>query len=147
MSAFEFRETMAGSFHLTAEPLVEHPISFSVRARSRRLLRFLISPVVEIEGEIDAPPIATHRALRGTLGMDVLRTGTLPYSFRFEGDDGKSYVFEGKKTYSLTEIVESMTVLPGVIKDDGGSEVARALLRFDARSDLFKFLKSFRRSV
>lgn len=147
MSGFEFRETMAGSFHYVAAPNEEHPISFTVRAKSPPLLRFLRHPEVEIEGEIDAPGLADHRYLRGTLGMDVLRTGTLPYAFRFTGNDDKPYVFEGKKTYAVSELVESMTVLPGVIKDEAGGEIARALLRFDARSDLFKFLKSFRRSV
>jgi hypothetical protein len=147
MSGFEFRETMAGSFHYVAKPDEEHPISFSVRAKSPPLLRFLRRPEVEIEGEIDAPGLADHRCLRGTLGMDVVRTGTLPYAFRFTGNDDKPYVFEGKKTYAVRELVESMTVLPGVIKDEAGSEIARALLRFDARSDLVKFLKSFRRSV
>lgn len=147
MSGFEFRETMAGSFHFVSEPHHERPMSFTVRARSRSLLQFLRRPEVEIEGEVDAPPIANHRLLRGTLGMDVLRTGTLPYSFQFQGDDGRSYVFEGKKTYSLREALESMTVLPGVIKDDKGEEIAEALLRFDARSDLLRFLKSFRRSA
>lgn len=147
MSGFEFRETMAGSFHFVSEPHNERPMSFTVRARSRSMLQFLRRPVVDLEGEVDAPPLASHRMLRGTLDMNVLRTGTLPYLFHFQGDDGRSYVFEGKKTYSLSEALESMTVLPGVIKDESDKEIAQALLRFDVRSDLFRFLKSFRRSA
>jgi len=143
MSAFAFRETMSGSYHRVEKPHVERPMSFSIRARSASILRFLRRPEVEIEGAIDAPGLAEHRPLRGTLGMDLLRTGTLPYAFRFTGDDDKPYVFEGKKTYSARELLESMTVLPGVIRDEDGKIVAEALLRFDVRSDLFKFLKSF----
>lgn len=146
MSGFEFRETMAGSYHRVDEPHKERPLSFTIRARSAPLLRFLRRPEVEIEGAIDAPGLAEHRYLRGTLGMDLLRTGTLPYAFHFQGDDDKPYVFEGQKNVSARELVETMTVLPGEIKTADGDLVARALLRFDARSDLLKFLKSFRRS-
>jgi hypothetical protein len=147
VSGFEFYETMAGSYHLADKPHEALPISFTVRAKSLPMLRFLRRPEVEIEGEIDAPGLADHRYLRGTLGMDLLRTGKLPYAFRFTGNDGKPYVFEGRKDVSVREFVESMTVLPGTIKDDQGVEIARALLRFDARSDLVKFLQSFRRSL
>jgi hypothetical protein len=146
MNGFEFRETMAGSYHLVERPGDERPMSFTIRARSGGLLRFLRRPEVEIEGEIDAQGLADHRYLRGTLGLDVVRTGELPYAFRFTGNDGAAYVFEGKKTVSARELAESMTVLPGAIKDERGVEIARALLRFDLRSDLAKFLRSFRLS-
>jgi len=147
VSGFEFRETMAGSYHLADAPEDARPISFTIRARSGPLFQFLRRPEVEIEGEVDAPPLADHRYLRGTLGMDLLRTGQLPYAFRFTGNDGKAYVFEGRKDVTPRAFLESMTVLPGAIKDAEGHEVARALLRFDARSDLLKFLRSFRRAL
>jgi hypothetical protein len=76
--------------------------------------------------------------------MDLLRTGALPYRFRFVGDDEKSYVFQGQKTVSPLALLETMTSLPGSIRDEHGVEVAVALLRFDARSDLLTFLRSFR---
>jgi len=145
MSGFEFRETMAGSYHLTDKPHEERPLSFTIRARSRSFLRFFQEPVVEIEGEVDAPGLASHRYLRGTLGMDLLRTGTLPYAFQFKGDDDKPYVFEGQKDVTPRALMESMTSLPGTIRDERGAEIAQALLRFDVRNDLFSFLRSFRR--
>jgi hypothetical protein len=37
-----------------------------------------------------------------------------------------------------------MTTLPASIYDADGKEFARAVLRFDVRGDLFKFIKSFR---
>lgn len=146
MAGFEFRETMAGSFHLLDRPDEERPMSFTIRARSGGFLSFLRRPEVEIEGEIDAEGFADHRYLRGTLGLDPIRTGTLPYAFRFKGNDEAAYSFEGKKTLSISEFAQSMTVLPGSILDEGGREIGRALLRFDLRSDLKKFLGSFRRS-
>jgi hypothetical protein len=41
-------------------------------------------------------------------------------------------------------LVESMTVLPGAILDASGKAAGEALLRFDLRSDLGRFLRSFR---
>ena len=143
MSGFEFHETMIGSFRLRGE-LRDRPMSFTVRARSPRWRSFLVKPEVEIAGEIDAEGFADHRLLRGTLGLDALRTRTLPYAFRFTANDGRDYSFVGKKTLVATRMVESMTVLPGEIVDAAGAPLADALLRFDLRSDLQRFLQSFR---
>jgi len=135
---------MAGSFHLLSAPEVERPMSFTIRARARSILSFLRRPEVEIEGEVDAEGFADHRRLSGTLGLDVIRTGTLPYAFRFTSNDGKACVFSGQKTITARELAHSMTVLPGSLLDESGAEIGRALLRFDLRSDLIKFLLSFR---
>jgi len=144
--AFEFSETMAGSYHLLASPSDERPISFTIRARARSWRSFLRRPEVEIEGEVDAEGFADNRLLRGTLGMDVLRTRTLPYAFEFTANDGQPYVFEGKKTLHAGELTISMTVLPGSIRAAGGAEIARAVLRFDLQRQLGRFLRSFRAS-
>jgi len=146
MSGFEFRETMAGSFHLLSDPEDERPMSFTIRARARSMLSFLRRPEVEIDGEVDAEGFADHRRLAGTLGLDVIRTGTLPYAFRFTTNDGKRCTFSGQKTITARELAHSMTVLPGSLLDERGTEIGRALLRFDLRSDLMKFIASFRLS-
>ncbi|MCC6556413.1 MAG: hypothetical protein IT372_25920 [Polyangiaceae bacterium] len=144
MIGFEFRETMAGSFHLDRDPADERPMSFTIRARAPRLRDFFRRPEVEIEGEIDAEGFADHRRLEGRLGLDVARTRTLPYAFHFTANDGLRYSFEGKKTLHAGDLVESMTVLPGRILETSGAPVGEALLRFDLRSDLLRFLRSFR---
>jgi hypothetical protein len=144
MSTLEFWETMSGAYHFVDKPHEERPMSFTIRARSAPLWRFLRHPEVEIEGEVFAPGLANHRHVRGTLGLDVLRTRTLPYRFKFVGDDGRAYEFQGQKDVSPLALLETMTTLPGSIRDENGVHVAVALLRFDARSDLSKFLKSFR---
>jgi hypothetical protein len=144
MGGFEFRETMAGTFHLASQPERERPMSFTVRARARSILSFLRRREVEIEGEVDAEGFADHRHLRGTLGLDIVRTGTMPYAFQFTANDGKPYSFIGKKTLTVRDLAQSMTVLPGSIVGEDGAEIGSALLRFDLRSDLVKFLSSFR---
>jgi hypothetical protein len=143
MSGFEFHETMTGSFRLRGEER-DRPMSFTVRARSPRWRAFLKKREVEIEGEVDAVGFADHRHLRGTLVMDTLFTRKLPYAFHFTGNDGEPYTFAGEKTVHLASLLESMTVLPGAIRDGRGVEVAEALLRFDVRSDLLRFLGSWR---
>jgi hypothetical protein len=142
MAGFEFYETMAGSFRLQGEP-EDRAMSFTIRARSRPLLAFLRRREVEIEGEVDAEGFADHRHCRGMLGLDPLLTRTLPYAFRFTANDGASYTFEGKKTLRVGRLAESMTVLPGLILDAAGKQVGEALLRFDLRSDLARFLRSW----
>lgn len=146
MSGFEFRETMSGTFRLSGGDETQRPMTFTIRARSRSLLAFLREPIVEIEGEVDASGFADHRHLRGTLDMDILRTKELRYEFQFKGNDGKPYAFSGKKTLSPRDLLGSMTVLPGTLNDEVGREIGGALLRFDLRSDLVKFLLGFKLS-
>ena len=144
MIGLEFRETMAGSYHLAASPLDERPMSFTIRARSRGLAGLLSKPEADIEGEVDAEGLADHRHLHGRLGLDILRTRELVYDFRFTDNEGRRCAFAGKKTVRLDDLVETMTVLPGKILGEGGEEIGEALLRFDLRSDLLRFLRSFR---
>ena len=146
MAGFEFYETMAGSFRLRGDAR-DRSMSFTIRARSFTWSSFKRRTEVDIEFEVDAEGFADHRHLRGTLGMDPLRTGILPYAFRFAANDGAPYTFAGKKTLRMSRLVESMTVLPGAIRNGGptgGDVVGEALLRFDVRSDLARFLRSFR---
>jgi hypothetical protein len=143
MAGFEFQETMAGSFRLLGEARARS-LSFTVRARSSTWASFLRRPEVDIEGEIDAEGFADHRYLHGTLGLDPIRTRILPYAFRFSANDGAPHTFAGRKTIHAGRLLESMTVLPGAILDAGGASVGEALLRFDVRSDLARFLRSFR---
>jgi hypothetical protein len=147
MARFEFHETMAGCFRLGGEAR-DRPMSFTIRARSFTWASFLRRPQVDIEGEIDAEGFADHRYLRGTLGLDPIRTRTLPYAFRFAANDGAPHAFEGTKTLHAGRLVESMTVLPGAILALGGEasgeRVGEALLRFDLQHDLRRFLQSFR---
>jgi hypothetical protein len=147
VSAFEFYETMSGSFRLATSPGEDRAMSFTIRVRGAPLLRFVRRPIADIEGEIDAEGFADHRYLRGTLGLDVVRTKTLPYAFTFTANDGRSYAFEGQKTLANQSLTQAMTILPGSILDASRREIAHALLRFDLRNDLVRFLRSFRRTT
>lgn len=152
MKCLTFYETMSGGYHLhsrglpapSGAPLVERPLSFTIQTESRDLLSFVRQPELSVFGEITAEGFADHKVTRGTLTIDVLRTGLLPYFLYFRGNDGKPYSFEGRKVIVPGAFLESMTVLPGALRDERGREIGRALVRFDLRSDLINFLKSFR---
>lgn len=144
MAGLEFQETMTGSYVLAGTE-AERPMAFTVVARTQPLLSFLRRPEAELQGEVDAEGLADHRPLRGTLALSVLRRRTLEYLFRFTGNDDAAYAFDGTKHVDVMDLAESMTVLPGNIRAEDGTLVARAVLRFDLRSDLVRFLRSFRR--
>lgn len=144
MIGLSFRETMSGGYHLSSAPDVDRPMSFTVRASIEKLRTALTSPVFSIEGAVVAEGLADHKRLTGTLTIDPLRAKLLVYLFDFEGNDGNKYSFQGKKTLSQGSLIHAMTVLPGLLLDASGATVGEALLRFDLRSDLLKFLRSFR---
>ena len=144
MMGLSFRETMSGAYHLSTTPDVDRPMHFTVVARLPTLRSFLTNAVFSIEGEVSAQGFADHKVLRGTLVLDLFRGRILVYQFAFEGNDGEAYSFTGRKTLAEGNLVQAMTVLPGAIHDASGRTVGRALLRFDLRSDLLKFIGSYR---
>ncbi len=140
----EFRETMAGSFHLLTSPGDERPLAFTIRALSRRLLSFVRVPLAEVEGELHAEGFADHVPVRGLLGLDLLRDGTLKYDLEFPGNDGQGYRFKGHKTVAIRRLMATMTELPASLLDGAGRPVGEAFVRFDAQRDLARFLRSWR---
>jgi len=144
MIGLSFRETMSGAYHLCATPDIDRPMHFTVEARLPSLRSFLKNAVLSIRGEISAVGFADHKVAEGTLCLDLLRGRVLVYQIAFEGNDGLPYTFMGRKTLSKGGFVQAMTVLPGGIYAADGQKVATTLLRFDLRSDLIKFLGSYR---
>ena len=141
---FEFRETMSGSYHLLDAPDRERAISFTIRAVVHDLLRFLRDRKAEIAGEVDVEGFADHRPMRGSLTFDPLFGKELIYDFAFPGNDDRKLRFYGKKSVELLRPLATMTTLPGQLLGPGGEVLGEARLRFDARSDLAKWLRSFK---
>lgn len=144
MSGFEFHETMSGSYRLDAGPDRERAMSFTIGARVDHLRKFLRDRMATIQGAIDMEGFAAHRPLRGTLELDPILGRRIAYDFHFAGDDGHTFRFAGCKTVDFFRLMETMTTLPGEIFDASGARIGEACLRFDARSDLVRFLRSFR---
>lgn len=141
---FSFRETMSGSYWRLDAPAEERAIAFTIEARARDLRRFARDKTWRITGTIDAEGLASRRDLQGTLAFRLVDERRLPYRFDFVGDDGQRYELSGQKEWSGLAPIESMTLLPASLYDSNGEEIARATLRFDVRSDLGRWMKSFR---
>jgi len=121
-------------------------MSFTASARVHDVTRFMRDHVAEIEGEVDLEGFADHRALRGTMEIDPLLGRRIGYAFTFESNEGRRCRFQGEKTVEFLRFLDTMTTLPGEIVDEKGDRLGEAKLRFDARSDLVKFMRSFRPS-
>ena len=80
------------------------PFSFSLHARSRGVWDFVRTREVDITGELTAEGFGARCPLIGTLGLDVLATGRLPYDFTFTADDGRTYRFTGEKRVKLRSL-------------------------------------------
>jgi hypothetical protein len=141
---FSFRETMSGTYWRLETPTEERAIGFTIEARANSIRRFALDKLWTIRGTIDAEGLASGRPLEGTLAFRLLDERRLPYRFEFTGDDGLRYELSGQKEWSNLSPIESMTLLPASIYGADGEELARAMLRFDVRSDLGRWIKSFR---
>jgi hypothetical protein len=145
MIGLTFRERMAGTWHRLEAPTLERPIEFDLQARVPHVTELLGNTVAQVKGRVVAEGLTGGADFEGTLGLGALvRERRLPYRFAFRADDGRTYRFDGAKEVSLMDLPRSMTVLPAYIFDDQGEEVGRAVLRFDLRGDLLKFLRSWR---
>jgi len=144
MAGFAFHETMSGSYRLDSSPDRERAISFTVGARVDHMGKFIRDRVAQIQGAIEVEGLASHRPARGTMLMDPILGRTVGYELSFTDDEGKRYRLSGRKSVRFLEFVKTMTFLPAEIFDERGERVGEAKLRFDVRSDLYRFLRSFK---
>jgi hypothetical protein len=135
---------MSGNWSPAAEPREDRAISFTIDAKVDDLRRFLRDRTADIEGTIDVEGLAAGRPLRGTLLMDPVLGRKLVYDFRFDDDAGVEHRFVGRKDVDPRRLMETMTTLPAEIFDGRGDRVGNGKLRFDVRSDLVAFLRSFK---
>jgi hypothetical protein len=142
MGGLAFTETLTGTLRLTRDPARERPIALSYRALTGPLRAFLRRPELVIEGAIDADGLAAHGHLRGTLALVASpeRALALDQAFTFTADDGALTAFHGRRALRLG----ALGLLSGAFTDARGQVVARALLRFDLRTELARLLRSLR---
>jgi hypothetical protein len=141
---FSFQEALSGSYWLLDDPTDERAIALTVDAYADDVRRFAADKTWRLQGTVDAERLATARGVQGALVFRLLDERRLPYRVTFQGDDGRRYELSGQKEWSGFAPVESITLLPATLYDDGGDEVGRATLRFDLRADWARWMKSFR---
>lgn len=125
-----FVETMQGALRDAGG--AEHPVAFEVSARGEGRGFFRLAGVVR------AAPWAAEAPAEGSLEMGLR---FLRYRVRFPAAGG-TWELRGEKTPSPRAPVRSMTLLPVVLRDAGGAEVAWGTLAFDLK-DLPRFLLSW----
>jgi hypothetical protein len=141
---FGFAERMSGSWWRLDAPADELAIAFRVRARVGDLREFARRKTWRLEGSIDVEGLASGKPCEGTLAFRLLDEKRLPYRVRFTGDDGRRYELSGQKEWNGLAPLESMTLLPASLYDERDEEIGRATLRFDLRTDLAGWLRSWR---
>lgn len=144
MAGFEFHETMSGSIRLDASPERERAISFTVGARVDGMRQFVLDRKAAVQGSMEIEGLASHAAARGTMLMDPIVGRQVGYELEFKDDSGRPLRLSGRKSVEFLRLMQTMTTLPADLLDEHGARVGHAVLRFDVRSDLFRFLKSFR---
>jgi len=143
MVGFSFHEVMEGSLERKGERF-DRPFRFSFDVRFPSALGVLTSAVGRAVGKVRIDGIAKDAAAEGTLEIAPLGKRRVRYEFGFRGDDGKRYHFDGKKTIGGLTRTRGWTDLPGELRDEDGTLVATARLRFSMHKHLKGLLGSFR---
>jgi hypothetical protein len=151
MFGLELKESLSGSYYRLDDPLRDHALRLDLCLGAFGLRRFLRERKVEATGRVFAENLAESTAggvpLFGTLTMKLFDEKRIPYDLSFEGDDHRTYRLRGQRDFFMHDAVDSLTILPASIYDDTGTEVARAVLRFDPKTELPALLRSLRPRV
>jgi hypothetical protein len=135
---------MSGNYWLLDAPTEERAIGFTIDAYARSLVEFARNKTWQVTGTIDAECLASGKELEGTVSFKVFSERRMPYRLSFTGDDGRRYALSGQREWSSLAPIDSLTILPAGLYDEGGTEVGRATLRFDVRADWASLMKSLR---
>ena len=141
---FEFAETMSGTVEWDREPGVRHPFRFRITAHADSVRRHLGDGKAAVRGIIDAPPIAQGAPVEGVITIRPVGQRIIRYELAFRGDDGRQYQVIGQKDIRWLSPVKTFTHLPAEILDDQHRRVATCDTAFDAKRDLWSFVRSFR---
>lgn len=142
MVGFELTESLTGELRLASDGGVV-PIFVTIHGKTSSIATFLRHRTLTIDGVIDAPGFADHRPITGAIDTSKLFTQRrLEYAFTFLGDHGATCAFTGERRFVPRNVVVSLTLLGGVIRDADLARVGDVLLRFDLRGDLLRFAQS-----
>jgi hypothetical protein len=141
---FQFAETMAGTFELDATPGVQHPFKFEVTVHAESTRKHFTDGKAQVRGVVYAAPIAATTEIEGVMTIRPLGQRIIRYELSFVGDDGKTYELVGQKDIDWRAPLRTFTTLPAEILDEDHRRVATCKTLFDAKNDLWSFLRSFR---
>ncbi len=134
---------MSGTYSPVTQPDARLPLSFSVRVDAPSLMRHARDGRAELVGTLHAEGLASGVPITGTMLLRPFPRGRIAYDFRFTGDDGQPYVFQGQKDIRVRTLIRSFTELPAEIRSADGTLVATSETKFALAADLVSFLRSF----
>lgn len=146
---FEVSESLSGSWYRLDDPTTDRAIRYTLRLGVAGLRRFMKERKLEAKGTVFIEGLAEGdvdegRPLFGTIVWRLLDEKRVPYDLELQGDDGKHYRLRGQRDFFMHDAAFSLTILPASIYDESGTEIGRATLRFDPRTELPTTLKSIR---
>lgn len=148
---FELAETFSGSYYMLDAPTRDHALALSLRVDFDGIGRFIRERRADASGTLHAENLAEGaghgKPVRGSVTMRLFDQKRIPYDLSFEGDDGRTYRLKGQRDFFLHDAIDSLTILPASLYDDAGTEVGRAMLRFDPKTALMPLLRSLRPRV
>ena len=117
-----------------------------VRWIARGTVASLMADGLDVVGVIRAPGFAAERRLNGNL---TCRGRTLRHRWEFVGDDAETYSLAGEQLLSMRGMPAAYSL---VVMDlaatfqshSGDATIGTATLRFDARNELGRLLRSIR---
>lgn len=139
-----FRETFRGSYHLLAEPLVEHAVDVHFIVRVTAFRRLLWEGFAQIGGTISLEGLADRAEAKGTVRFRLRSEKRVPYDVTFTGDDQRQYRFRGQREPHPVSPFEVFTNLRFALYDENDVEFGRGLVRCDLRGDLKTLITSVR---
>lgn len=141
MRGFEFRETMVGTY--SQGQSAPQDLEFTVKISTANILDYLRTGYLAVEGQLHAEGLAADAPVHGTMVMPPLGR-MIRYDLRFTSDEGKDCWLRGQKDIRLTNMLGSLTILPGALSSAEGVEFATCEVRFPVRQQLLSFLRSWR---
>lgn len=141
MTGLRFEETMSGSL-LPADGGAEHPFSFTVEARARKLRHLALGGPLDLSGHVTLGGSVSRAPVAGSLLVDPIFGRRLVYELYWRDAEDRPNRFYGRKDLRALALVRTMTLLRGKVYRQG-QLVGDATLTFDLR-DLAAFLLSMR---
>jgi hypothetical protein len=148
---FHLEESFSGRYYRLDDPTRDAAMAMTLQLDVNGIRRFARDRKVTATGTIYVEGLAegtgSGRPVEGVLTMKLFDEKRIPYDLAFEGDDGKRYRLRGQRDFFVHDAVRSLTILPASLYDEDALETARATLRFDPKTQLSAFVKSFRPRV
>jgi hypothetical protein len=151
MLGFRYREDLHGGFYFFTKPLDERAAELRLDVLVGDVAQFGKSHAARLAGPLTLEGFADDPRSEGKLVIDVQHQCAL-YELAFTGGGGAAegalacgqYRLRGYKQVDPLNLVDSFTLLRASLYDPDAREIGRAVLRFDARGNLGRLVRSFR---